>query len=377
MKKLNYVIGLVLLWSCSTKNESTDGFGTLEFTFEIDTLLVDSKGEMLMAGTRMFVSDVSKDKKFLYNFDQSSYQVEVIDLDKLALDRKIKLEKEGPDGIENPSEIFDLGNGQLGFTNSTYFTIIDSLGRKISQYRADGMKWDSDSLMNTEKLDPSYLFANGTKEFYTLIDHFNENSTILGLVNFETKSLKKIEIQNLDKLKDFTIQLSIGNASVSNNPLVTLYSWNNQILIGNNAFNEIIVYDPLSESISVKAFESKLTPNQRIPNEKVEMGSIEELIAESKKLNEQIDFGKLNWDPLTQRFYRLSSISLPRPEGVKTFKADVFLAVFDQELNMIGETKVEGYTKPPSVIFFKDGAIWLHENINDELGFIRMKISEK
>jgi len=152
--------------------------------------------------------------------------------------------------------------------------------------------------------------------------------------------------------------------------------WKDKILIFNNIFNEIIIYDPNSESISVRTFESKLTPNQKIPNQKAELGSIEELIEESKKLNEQIEFGKFYWDPVTKRFYRLSSILLPRAEGVKSYKADVFLTVFDEELTMIWESKIDGFTKPPSNSFLKDGFIWIHENMNDELGFIRIKILE-
>jgi hypothetical protein len=196
------------------------------------------------------------------------------------------------------------------------------------------------------------------------------------LVNLDTKTLKRYEIPKLEKLKDFRVMFSIGNATVSSTPLVTLYLWNDHLLIGNNAINELLIFDPKSEIVTVKTFESKLTPNQKKPNEKIEAGSIEELIAAGKKLNEQIDFKKLNWDAESQRFYRLSSISLPKLEDETINKADVFLTVFDKELNMIGEVKVEGYNKPPSNNFFKDGAIWIHENVNDELGFIRIKVLE-
>ncbi len=44
---------------------------------------------------------------------------------------------------------------------------------------------------------------------------------------------------------------------------------------------------------------------------------------------------------------------------------------------MIGEAKISEYEKSPSSSHFtKDGAIWLHENIDDELGFIRIKVLE-
>jgi hypothetical protein len=373
MKNLSFVFALMLLWSCGNKNGNGKD-GSFDFSLEIDTVLVDSKGEILMAGAHLHVFELSNDNKFLYDFDGSTYQIEVIDLDNLVLDRKIKLEKEGPNAIENPNGISDLGEGQFLFSNFNSWTILNQDGKKISKFIYEKEKFVGDSLSEKEGLNPSFFLVDGKKEFYTIIEQIDQNSTTIGLVNLESKTLKRIEIPQLEKLKDFRVLLSMAGGIASNKPMVTMYPWNDQILIGNNAINELIIFDPKSESISVRTFESKLTPNQKTPNEKIETGSIEELNDLSNKLNEQIDFKKLNWDPHTNRFYRLSSISLPKPEGAKINKADVFLTVFDKDLNMIGETKVEGFTKPPVTSFFKDGAIWIHENVNDELGFIRIKV---
>jgi hypothetical protein len=373
MKNLSFVFALMLLWSCGNKNGKD---GSFDFSVEIDTVLVDSKGEILMAGAHLHVFELSNDKKFLYDFDGSTYQIEVIDLDNLVLDRKIKLEKEGPNAIENPNGIFDLGDGQFLFSNFNSWTILKQDGQKIFKFNYEKEKLSGDSLFGKEDLNPNYFFLKGKKEFYTIIEQIDQNSTTIGLVNLDTKTLKRYEIPQLEKLKDFRVLFSIAGSTVSSKPLVTMYLWNDQILIGNNVINELIIFDPKLDIVTVKTFESNLTPNQKTPNEKIETGSIEELIAAGKKLNEQIEFGKLNWDPITKRFYRMSSISLPKPEGETINKADVFLTVFDKGLNMIGEVKVEGYKKPPSNNFFKDGAIWIHENVNDELGFIRIKVLE-
>ena len=231
--------------------------------------------------------------------------------------------------------------------------------------------------MEKERLSPSFLLLEGYKNIYSIIDQYDQNSTTIGLVNMDTKTLKRINVPQLQKLKEFRTEFSDGKGHVSNIPIVSTYFWKDRILIGNNIFNEVLIYDPSSNSITEKTFESKLTPNQKIPRDKEKMGSVEELMFESEKLNSQIDFKKLNWDPHTNRFYRLSSMLLPKSEGEIRYKANVFLTVFDDDLNMIGETKVKGYTKPPVTSFFKDGAIWIHENVNDELGFIRIKVLEK
>jgi hypothetical protein len=375
MKNLSFVFALMLLWSCGNKNGNGKD-GSFDFSVEIDTVLVDSKGEVLMAGTYLTIFDLSEDKKYLYNFDGSSHQIEVIDLDNLVLDRKIQLEKDGPNGIENPNDIYDLGDGSFLFSNFNSWTEVNLNSQKISKFTHGREKFLGDSLLEKEELNPYFFLTEGKKEFYTIIDRIGKNSTSIGLVNLNTKTLNRIEIPQLEKLKDFRVMLSLAGSIVSSTPLVTMSFWENKILIINNIFNEIIKYDPKSESISVRTFENKLTPNQKTPNEKIETGSIEELIDLSNKLNEQIDFKNLVWDADSQRFYRLSSISLPKPEGAKINKADVFLTVFDKELNMLWERKLDGFTKPPVTSFFKDGAIWIHENVNDELGFIRIKVLE-
>ncbi|MCR9014528.1 DUF4221 domain-containing protein [Aquiflexum gelatinilyticum] len=376
MNKLFLLVAILILISCSKNNNENSTGAIGEINLEIDTVLVDSKGEVLMAGTFLGVFDLSEDKKYLYNFDGSSHQIEVIDLDKLVLDRKIQLEKEGPNGIENPNGLLDLGEGRFLFSNFNSWTVVNQDAQKISMFNYEKEKLSGDSLFGKEDLNPHYLFVEGKKEFYTIIDQIDQNSTTIGLVNLDTKTLKRIEIPQLEKLKDFRVLMTMSGSIASNKPVVSMYSWNDKILIGNNAINQFIIFDPKLESVNVKTFESKLTPNQKTPNEKVEVGSIEELIAAGKKLNEQIDFKNLNWDSDSQRFYRLSSISLPKPEGETINKADVFLTVFDKELNMIGEMKLDGFTKPPVTSFFKDGAIWIHQNLNDELGFIRIKVLE-
>ncbi|MCH6233851.1 DUF4221 family protein [Cognataquiflexum rubidum] len=377
MKNLSFVIALMLLWSCGNKN-GNGKVGSFDFSIEIDTVLVDSKGEVLMAGTYLSAFDLSEDKKFLYNFDHNTYQVEVIDLDKLEIERKIQLEMEGPNGIgDYPNYLFALGSTELAFSNYMTCVAVNLNSEKTFEFNLVKDRLESDSLKSNESLYPDFLFIDGHKELYTMIETFGQNITTIGLVNTGTKTLKRIEIPQLEKLKNFRVLWKNGNARSLKAPLVTMGIWDKKILIANNTINEVIVYDPKSESISVKTFESKLTPNQKTPNEKVEVGTIQEFMAGAIKLNEQIEFGQLNWDPFTKRFYRLSSISLPRPEGVETYKAEVFLTVFNEDLNMIGETKVEGFSGPPSVNFFKDGAIWIHINVNDELGFIRIKVSER
>ncbi|EON78514.1 hypothetical protein ADIS_0983 [Lunatimonas lonarensis] len=52
----------------------------------------------------------------------------------------------------------------------------------------------------------------------------------------------------------------------------------------------------------------------------------------------------------------------------------IYLTVFDKNLEMLEESKIPELNKVPGTYFVKYGAIWIFENMEDELGFLRLKI---
>jgi hypothetical protein len=58
----------------------------------------------------------------------------------------------------------------------------------------------------------------------------------------------------------------------------------------------------------------------------------------------------------------------------KVLNSEVFLTLLDKNLKIIKETELKNYTKEPSKYFFIDNTIWLYENIDDELGFVRIRL---
>lgn len=57
-----------------------------------------------------------------------------------------------------------------------------------------------------------------------------------------------------------------------------------------------------------------------------------------------------------------------------TTEAEVFLTIFDENLEMLAESKIAGITMPPQKHFVKDGKIWMFVNVEDEIGFVRLAI---
>jgi len=87
-----------------------------------------------------------------------------------------------------------------------------------------------------------------------------------------------------------------------------------------------------------------------------------------------------SWDPISQQFIRMSykntyGEDLDEYGSPKVLNSEVFLILLDKNLKIIKEAKLENYAKEPPNHFFLDNTIWLFENINDELGFVRMTLN--
>jgi hypothetical protein len=59
-------------------------------------------------------------------------------------------------------------------------------------------------------------------------------------------------------------------------------------------------------------------------------------------------------------------------EEVKNTK--VYLSIYDENLHMLRESPIPLLNKKPGHHFVKDGKIWIFENIEDEMGFVRIKV---
>jgi hypothetical protein len=378
MRKRYFVIGLLFLGSCGNDKEKGDGGGSFDFNVEIDTVMVDSKGEILMAGSNLYMSDLSKDKRYLYKFDEKQYLLEMIDLENLEMVRKIPFEKDGPNGLGTFLNFFNfIADGEYVFSSFMKSMIVNEKGEKLWELNFRNQKLEGEELEEGESLSPGYTFTKGKEEFYTRISKHPGHSNFIAKVNTNDNSVKRIEVPQFEKLKDFQIHMEMeGRGMMTIHPSIHLQPWNGDLLITNSIFNEVIIYKADHDSVIGRDFESQLTPNGKTANFKNLVSSQEELGVEYAKMECQIEFGSLLWDESSNKYYRLSHLSKINPEG-EFERADVYLTVFDKDLNMIGEKKIQEYTKsPPSNPFAKDGAIWLHENVEDELGFIRIKISE-
>ena len=58
-------------------------------------------------------------------------------------------------------------------------------------------------------------------------------------------------------------------------------------------------------------------------------------------------------------------------------KFDVHLIAYDKNFQLFSETKIPEKNLVPQTYFWKDNAIWMHENLEDKLGFVRLRLIEQ
>ena len=130
------------------------------------------------------------------------------------------------------------------------------------------------------------------------------------------------------------------------------------------------------EPTQTVAYEPKMTPKRAKELGGKGIISYEQLNDEHQKFLEQVRFGPPVWDPVKQRYLRLSAkrifsehkeegASLPEIRVVK-----VFLSIFDTDFNLIAEANIRELESEYIRYFAKDGKLWVYQNFSDELGFL-------
>ena len=380
MKKIiiGMISGLVLISACSTeKNESRDSF---EFDLTQDTVVVDSKKDIINLEYGLFNVELTKDGKHLFHYWLDAARFSKVNLDGLVLEDNIQFEKEGPDGMGTYLGGYSLNSeDHIMMWSYGLNAIFDQSGKKVKDLRLDKIAQEE---------------INGSGSFpLRLIEHPKNPNIIFGLYvkwedyeyflikfDLENESYIKIPLPETERYKEFRMEIQVDGRSAGGfGPSPTPIAVEERIIMTNIAFNEAYVYDMVLDSLYLIPWNSTLTGNKneaKLPK----IVQIEEREKYSKMFAESINFMPLSWDPVSQQFIRMSfknrfGEELDAYGEAKVSSSEVFLTLIDKNLNIIKETKLENYTKQPPNHFFRDNTIWLYENIDDELGFVRLTIN--
>ncbi|NVJ86428.1 MAG: DUF4221 family protein [Algoriphagus sp.] len=381
MKKLLFPsLFAALAFSCGGENDSAESTPSniLEnFTFSVDTLVVDPGEEIINLSRGVRGSSLDETKTYFYLFDEATTQMNKINLDELYLEEQIPFEKEGPNGIGSnfittsrylPGEEFLFSNFQsTGIFNKQGKKVLD-LTLKPEELDIEGLGENAQfNVTNSIRLSPDRKIA------YSLPGDFMEGTTQMAKINLETKSGTVLPIPALDIAGEYLILWQSGDGFSIYMEEVSLQEIAGKFYITAETSNSIYRLEPGQDSLQLFEYDFSLVSNQKETPIRREVSSLEEFRAEMEKARTQIGFEKLLYDEQTKRFYRFGRIYEPKGDDPEApSKAEVFLFAFDNNLNLIGETALPELDKTPSSPFFKDGKLWSYVNVEDELGFAVM-----
>ncbi|WP_186757617.1 DUF4221 family protein [Echinicola salinicaeni] len=380
MKKLAFGTLLMLFFSCQNKDKNQ----TLEpVNYSIDTVFIDSKGEILDLKYNLVNSGFSNDKRTLYNLNHFDFSLEKIDLTQKELITKNYFQKNGPSGIGSSFTSFHV------FSDNSFLISNDFYSAKIFNHKGDFIKkislrdkkWKGERLKEEEISRKKIFLRNSTARLFTIISKegpLKSNKVELAVLDSDEGLISRFNIDPEQKFKSHSLS-STDNHYMS--PRIYLSEENNLALVSHEFTNEIYWFDNLSQELQLVDYKSNLTPNEVELKINNHLGTKEEFFEGYMSMLSQIRFGPVTYDELNEQYYRLSyqlefeespsqNIAFPEASKRKTF-----ITVFDKEFNVITEALIPELDFIITNYFAKDGKIWIFNNYNDELVFIRLQIN--
>ncbi|GAB3010037.1 hypothetical protein GCM10027284_30670 [Cyclobacterium sediminis] len=346
----------------------------------LDTVIIDSGQEILFLNGKLRLSTLGDDKKHLYNFNSQENAIEQINLNTLAFEKKYGFEKEGPDGTgDNVSALSILDKGRVFISSFPRDHIFDWQGNKIESFDITAISKD---LNQHQEGDRPYktLYLDQGSRLVSLIQNFEKKSSKLAIINQQKKNMIKWPIPAIEKARNFDLTLNSGGMEIALGNVHYLVKEGDQIILGTGVSHELYVMNIENDSLQYKTYQSRLTPGEKSGSYPAVVGDQAELAKLHQQIQEDINFMPPVWDEKKQVYYRFSFQSLfdetkkmqgfPQPKGAK-----VFLSVLDKDFKLLAETQVSQLNQTPEYYFAKDGKLWLFENIEDEMGFVRLDIN--
>ncbi|MCH6199644.1 DUF4221 domain-containing protein [Aquiflexum sp. LQ15W] len=379
MKHILFVLSVLFLFSCGGESEEKSAEDFSNITFSMDTVMVDSGEDFINLGGGLWVSAISKDHKYLYNWNQEASELDKVNLDQLVLEEKIKFEKEGPNGVGNYiSWISLMGNNEIVFANFQDMALLNFQGEKLRTYKLNGEKFEGDSLEAYESFTRRAIISDDGNIMYGILGNWTGKNFYLAKVDYQNKVLKKHELPGFEKLEDYSVKFNSNGMIMISPPDQSITEVDGKLIISNSVFNTLIVYDMAKDSLYQVNYENKLTKSGKTGTYVTEVESEEDFYRATSEIGQEINFRNPIWDNKNQRFYRFSYESIPKEnfkDEEEKEKSKVYLTILDKDFKVLGETFVKELQSSPSMHFVKDGKIWIYENVDDELGFVRMGIN--
>lgn len=369
MKRLLTFSILVILAACGGKKSgSTEPKNILEnLTFSVDTVMIDSKGEIINLRYGLGSFGVFPNSNSLILLDQTRNIFQWIDLDKLELVEQTEYQKDGPYGLGNVFSLQTLPEETMLVATFNNSGIFNKEAKQLEQFNLKPNEIDGLNELNPFDILTKLRWDPSSRQLFSLPGNIETGIRKLAIIDPLSQEGKLLPLPKMDIARNFRVTFleeGGGFEEIYDQLLV-----DGQLYISCSVSSGIYQYDTKLDSLKYFDFSHLIIPNEKKGEIRNDPSSAEEWWQEYKKVVSQISYWGLNWDENTSRFYRLASKSFLGETRQAPASYEVFLLVYDEELNLLGESKLNGLDQWLSNYFFKDGKLWSYVNVEDELGF--------
>lgn len=373
MKRYYFILFIILLYSCQSDKKEKE-FGD-QMSFKIDTVMVDAKAEFLFLNGNLSSAKICPENRYLYIYNWRDLKIEMVNLDELVFEKSIALSNEGPNGVGGYlSDLYVLENGKLLLQGRNSYFWMDEEGNLLD--KVDFMKMEDSGLLDSDFLGPQKIFDSEELVLNGFLMNWQEDLYQITKIDLDKKTVEKIDHETLKKLKDYKINVVMdGRPAGGYGPSVIVSGSPNKIILSNNVANEALTMQSLDGVPVYHSFQSQLFPDILKKPGKTLVESWEEIQEVVKEMRSEVNQGKFFADQ-NGNFYRFSHrLKFSEDTENNEPKAEVFLTIFDKELNQLAESRVKDLDFQPEFYFHKDGKIWIFKNIDDEMAFVRLSVS--
>ncbi|MEX2566804.1 MAG: DUF4221 family protein [Cyclobacteriaceae bacterium] len=372
MHHFSYLI-LILLLSCEGKTNinGLDYFSNLKFSF--DTVMIDPGDGIIFLKYQLLNADLGKDGKYIFNFNENDHTLEKINLDELRLEEKLPFEKEGPNGTGTGGVSMRVHNeNQITMTDFDHTALFSLGGEKLMTIYFENFSIGVAGTNGGELLRSNTVIDTDANRLYVLIYRYKNEKYALGILYLEEFEVARLELKSFEEVSNYSFIYSNSRGNIIvNAPEVNIEKFDKIVILSNEITSTLMWYDIEMDSLFFKSYNSQLAANQKEKDYIKKHETVEEFKAEYRIFKQEINFLPPFWDQQGECFYRFSYQEIENTDGDR-IRSKVYLTALDKDLNILGEVLVPQLNKKPGKHFAKDGKIWIYENMNDEMGFVRL-----
>lgn len=362
-------IGFSLFTACTADEDAESSINILDnLTFSIDTFAVEVGKEVFIA-EGYFSFDLSEDRSKIYFFYDPDKEIHEIDLRDFSLKSRNKFELEGPNAVPpfvSDFQAFPSGEFFLGdFMGGGIYSLSGEKLQTISFQKEDYSGLDS---LQEVMLGNNVQFTSDSKMFACLPTEFGKPMETLAVISLDQKTAKAYDIPAMDVTRNFQVTFQRENSVSFFGDYLQLKRANDLFFLTSNSTSETYVYD--KDSLRLISFPHVLVPKQKTGTYVNQVDSREKQVEVAKAMGQEISFLEFHWDDTRNMYFRFGKMNQKYNSENVPNTADIFLFVYDENLTLLGEKKLEGLGDISYFNFFSDGKFYTYQVVDEIPGFV-------